>query len=120
MNEFDIIKKYLKPLTKRNPNSLYLEDDIYFDKKNGLGISVDTYVQGVHFIKSNAAIAILSAASFTAIFFILLLKETCKSLSLSNSIRLSTSLQFACLSSTINAAIRLACTCPRRFKNVSF
>ena len=53
MNEFDIIKKYLKPLTKRNPNSLYLEDDIYFDKKNGLGISVDTYVQGVHFIESN-------------------------------------------------------------------
>jgi thiamine-monophosphate kinase len=53
MNEFDIIKKYLKPLTKMNSSSLYLEDDIYFDKKKGVVISVDTYVQGVHFFATN-------------------------------------------------------------------
>ena len=52
MNEFQIIKKYLKPLSINNPGALKLSDDIYFDKKKGIGISVDTYVEGVHFINS--------------------------------------------------------------------
>ena len=50
MNEFLLINKYLKPLALKNPGALKLNDDIYFDAKKGIGISVDTYVQGVHFI----------------------------------------------------------------------
>jgi thiamine-monophosphate kinase len=53
MNEFELIKKYLKPLAKKNPSSLNLTDDIYFDKQKKLAISVDTYVKGVHFVNSN-------------------------------------------------------------------
>ena len=33
MNEFDIIKKYLKPLAVKNLGALQLSDDIFFDKK---------------------------------------------------------------------------------------
>ena len=50
MNEFSLINKYLKPLSLNNPGSLKLNDDIYFDPKKKIAISVDTYVQGVHFI----------------------------------------------------------------------
>jgi len=53
MNEFLLINKYLKPLALKNPGALKLNDDIYFDAKKGIGISVDTYVQGVHFINSS-------------------------------------------------------------------
>ena len=50
MNEFALINKYLKPLSLKNPGALKLSDDIYFDAKKGIAISVDTYVEGVHFI----------------------------------------------------------------------
>ena len=52
MNEFALIKKYLKPLTKNNSGSLNLADDIYFDKRKKLSISVDSYIQGIHFLNS--------------------------------------------------------------------
>jgi len=52
MNEFEIIKKYLRPLAKKDPGSLNLSDDIYFNKKKGLSITVDTYVEGIHFVNS--------------------------------------------------------------------
>ena len=50
MHEFQIIKNYFNKLTKNNKNSLNLNDDIFFDKKNRLAISVDTYIEGNHFI----------------------------------------------------------------------
>ena len=50
MNEFELIKKYFLALTKNNKSSLKLNDDIFFDKSKKLAISVDTYVEGVHFI----------------------------------------------------------------------
>ena len=50
MNEFDIIKDYFEILTKKNSNSLNLNDDVFFDKKKKLVISVDTYVENIHFI----------------------------------------------------------------------
>ena len=50
MNEFELIKKYFLALTKNNKSSLKLNDDIFFDKLKKLAISVDTYVEGVHFI----------------------------------------------------------------------
>ena len=52
MNEFTIIKKYLKPLAIKNSGSLQLSDDIYFDKRKNIALSLDTYIQDVHFISS--------------------------------------------------------------------
>ncbi len=49
MNEFEIIG-YLKKLSKNNLGSLNLNDDIFFDKKNRIAISTDTYNEGIHFI----------------------------------------------------------------------
>jgi thiamine-monophosphate kinase len=50
MNEFELIKNYFQKLTKKSPNALNLNDDVFFDKKNKLVISVDTYTEGNHFI----------------------------------------------------------------------
>ena len=50
MHEFQIISNYFKKLTKSNKNALNLNDDIFFDKKNNLAVSVDTYIEGTHFI----------------------------------------------------------------------
>ena len=48
MNEFELIKNYFLKLTN-NKNSLKLNDDVFFDKLKGLVVSVDTYVEGIHF-----------------------------------------------------------------------
>ena len=53
MNEFYIIKKFFKKLTKNNPSSLNLNDDVFFDRKNKLVISLDTYNEGVHYQNFN-------------------------------------------------------------------
>ena len=50
MNEFAIIKKYFSKLSRKNKNSLGLTDDIFFDYKKKIGISIDTYVEKIHFI----------------------------------------------------------------------
>ena len=50
MHEFDIIKKYFSNLVKSNKSSLDLNDDVFFDKKKSLVISIDTYNEGVHFL----------------------------------------------------------------------
>ena len=50
MHEFQIISNYFKKLTKSNKNTLNLNDDIFFDKKNNLAVSVDTYIEGTHFV----------------------------------------------------------------------
>ncbi len=50
MNEFALIQKYFKKLTYNNPSALNLNDDVFFDKKNNIVVSSDTYVEGVHFI----------------------------------------------------------------------
>ena len=49
MHEFDLIKKYFSKLSLGNKNSLNLNDDVFFDKKKKLVISVDTYVYKSHF-----------------------------------------------------------------------
>ena len=33
MNEFELIKNYFQKLTKNNPSSKKLNDDVFFDKK---------------------------------------------------------------------------------------
>ena len=50
MQEFDLIKKYFSKLSKNNKSSLNLNDDVFFDKSKELVISVDTYIEGIHFV----------------------------------------------------------------------
>ena len=50
MNEFLIIKKYFSELAKKNKGSYGLSDDIFFDHKKKIGISIDTYIEGTHFL----------------------------------------------------------------------
>ncbi len=49
MNESTLIGNYLTKLVKNNPSALGLNDDIFFDKKNKNVISIDTYVEKIHF-----------------------------------------------------------------------
>ena len=49
MNEFELINNYFLKLTKNNPGSKELNDDVFFDKKNNLVVSVDSYNETVHF-----------------------------------------------------------------------
>ena len=49
MNENTLIKNYLAKLVKNNPSALKLNDDVFFDKKNKNVISIDTYVEKIHF-----------------------------------------------------------------------
>jgi thiamine-monophosphate kinase len=53
MHEFDLIKDYFSKLTKNNKSALNLNDDVFFDKKKELVISVDTYNEGIHFPNFN-------------------------------------------------------------------
>tara|TARA_B100001029_G_scaffold175272_1_gene176513 strand:+ start:1452 stop:2411 length:960 start_codon:yes stop_codon:yes gene_type:complete len=49
MNEFDLINNYFLKIAKKNKFALNLNDDVFFDKKRGVVISVDTYNIGTHF-----------------------------------------------------------------------
>ena len=53
MNESILIRNYLAKLVKKNPSALKLNDDVFFDKKNKNVISVDTYVEKIHFPNFN-------------------------------------------------------------------
>jgi len=50
VNEFSVIKKYFSNLSKNNRGSFDLSDDIFFDYKKKMGISIDSYVEGTHFL----------------------------------------------------------------------
>ena len=50
MHEFELIKKYFSKLSIENKYSLNLNDDVFFDSKKKLAITIDTYIEGVHFI----------------------------------------------------------------------
>ena len=50
MHEFHLIKKYFSQSSNKNKSSLNLNDDVFFDKSRKLVISMDTYVEGIHFI----------------------------------------------------------------------
>ena len=50
MHEFKLIKKYFSSIVKQNKSALSLNDDVFFDKKKGLVVSIDTYNEGYHFI----------------------------------------------------------------------
>ena len=50
MHEFELIKNYFSKIVKNNKSALNLNDDVFFDEKRGVVISVDTYNIGTHFI----------------------------------------------------------------------
>ena len=50
MHEFELIKNYFQKLSKKTPGALNLNDDVFFDKKKRLVVSIDTYTEGNHFI----------------------------------------------------------------------
>ena len=50
MHEFDLINNYFLKIAKKNKSALNLNDDVFFDKKKGIVISVDTYNIGTHFL----------------------------------------------------------------------
>ena len=50
MHEFDLINNYFFKIAKKNKSALNLNDDVFFDKKKGVVISVDTYNIGTHFL----------------------------------------------------------------------
>ena len=51
MNETQIINNIRKII--KNPNAFNLKDDVFFDKKNSLAVSIDTYNEDIHFINFN-------------------------------------------------------------------
>ena len=50
MHEFELINNYFSNISKKNKAALSLNDDVFFDKKKGIVISVDTYNIDTHFI----------------------------------------------------------------------
>ena len=50
MHEFELIKNYFQKLSKKSQGALNLNDDVFFEKKNRLVVSVDTYTERNHFI----------------------------------------------------------------------
>ena len=50
MNEFELIKNYFQKLTKNNPSALKLNDDVFFDKKNRIVLSIDSYNEKFHYL----------------------------------------------------------------------
>ena len=50
MHEFELINNYFSKITKKNKSALNLNDDVFFDKKRGVVISIDTYNIGTHFL----------------------------------------------------------------------
>ncbi len=50
MHEFNIIKNYFSKIAKKNKSALNLNDDVFFDKRRSVVISVDTYNIGTHFL----------------------------------------------------------------------
>ena len=49
MHEFDLINNFFSKLSNTK-GALNLNDDVFFDRSRNLVVSIDTYVQGVHFI----------------------------------------------------------------------
>ena len=49
MDEFELIKKYFQKISNDNPYAKKLNDDVFFDRKYKLVVSIDTYNEGIHF-----------------------------------------------------------------------
>ena len=49
MHEFKLINNYFSKISRKNKSALNLNDDVFFDRNKGLVVSIDTYIDGVHF-----------------------------------------------------------------------
>ena len=49
MHEFKLINNYFSKISRKNKAALNLNDDVFFDRNKGLVISIDTYIDGIHF-----------------------------------------------------------------------
>ena len=50
MEEFELVNNFFSKLSKNNVSALGLNDDVFFDKKKKIAISVDTYNINTHFV----------------------------------------------------------------------
>ena len=50
MHEFELINNYFSKLSQNSPSSLNLNDDVFFNKTNKIVVSIDTYIEGKHFV----------------------------------------------------------------------
>ena len=50
MHEFELIKRYFSKLSSSHKGSIDLNDDVFFDKSKKLAVTIDTYVEGIHFV----------------------------------------------------------------------
>ena len=50
MHEFELVNNFFSNLSKQNVSALGLNDDVFFDKKKKVVISVDTYNINTHFV----------------------------------------------------------------------
>ena len=46
----ELINKYFSKLSQNSPSSLNLNDDVFFNKTNKIVVSIDTYIEGKHFV----------------------------------------------------------------------
>ena len=67
MDEFELINKYFSKLSKNNKSALNLNDDVFFDKKKGIVISVDTYNIGTHFVNFKSPDLVINKVLRTSI-----------------------------------------------------
>ena len=54
MHEFELVNNFFSKLSRHNLSALNLNDDVFFDKKKKLVISVDTYNINTHFLDFNS------------------------------------------------------------------
>ena len=50
MHEFELVNNFFSKLSKYNRSAIGLNDDVFFDKKRKIVISVDTYNINTHFV----------------------------------------------------------------------
>ena len=50
MHEFELVNNFFSKLSKHNKSALSLNDDVFFDKKKEIVISIDTYNINTHFL----------------------------------------------------------------------
>ena len=50
MHEFELVNNFFSKLSKQNVPALGLNDDVFFDKKKKIVISIDTYNMNTHFV----------------------------------------------------------------------
>ena len=53
MNEIKLINNYFSKLTSQNNNNFALSNDVFDYRKKKIVVTVDTFVEGIHFLKNS-------------------------------------------------------------------